>query len=301
MEYTILVNSCDAYADLWEPFFTLLKKYWAAPIPKIVLNTETKSFSMDGLEIFCPHCPDNPQRYYGKRLKYVLSQIETDYVLCLLDDFFFREAIDVEMIQNLVGYMEENKNICCFNFENAFEGKNSDRYPGFVSLPPIAEYRLNMQAAVWRTADLDSFWKDKVNPWTWETISNKLTYNTNREFYFLHKDCKVPINYGKRPGLTWGVVRGKWFEDDVVPLFKKEGLAMDFSARGFFENGSVKSPTYKKMLEINLEYLYILGPAFMLKNFCYSTIYRRIKALFGQTVIDYDSYLAQKYNGNGRK
>ena len=25
---TLLVNSCDAYADLWQPFFTLLKRYF---------------------------------------------------------------------------------------------------------------------------------------------------------------------------------------------------------------------------------------------------------------------------------
>lgn len=24
---TMLVNSCDAYEDLWQPFFTLLKRY----------------------------------------------------------------------------------------------------------------------------------------------------------------------------------------------------------------------------------------------------------------------------------
>lgn len=27
---TLLVNSCDAYADLWQPFFTLLKRYFCA-------------------------------------------------------------------------------------------------------------------------------------------------------------------------------------------------------------------------------------------------------------------------------
>ena len=29
---TLLVNSCDAYADLWQPFFTLLKRYFV-PLP----------------------------------------------------------------------------------------------------------------------------------------------------------------------------------------------------------------------------------------------------------------------------
>lgn len=27
---TMLVNSCDAYEDLWQPFFTLLKRYFCA-------------------------------------------------------------------------------------------------------------------------------------------------------------------------------------------------------------------------------------------------------------------------------
>ena len=45
---TLLVNSCDAYADLWQPFFTLLKRYFV-PLPaEILLNTETKDFAFDG-------------------------------------------------------------------------------------------------------------------------------------------------------------------------------------------------------------------------------------------------------------
>ncbi|MBR2668842.1 MAG: hypothetical protein IKE36_03490, partial [Solobacterium sp.] len=46
----LLVNSCDAYEDCWIPFFTLLKKYWNPHMP-IYLNTETKSWSFEGLDI----------------------------------------------------------------------------------------------------------------------------------------------------------------------------------------------------------------------------------------------------------
>ena len=35
---TLLVNSCDAYADLWQPFFTLLKRYFV-PLPAEILLT----------------------------------------------------------------------------------------------------------------------------------------------------------------------------------------------------------------------------------------------------------------------
>lgn len=52
---TLLVNSCDAYADLWQPFFTLLKRYFV-PLPaEILLNTETKDFAFDGLNLRCVH------------------------------------------------------------------------------------------------------------------------------------------------------------------------------------------------------------------------------------------------------
>ena len=44
MDCTLLVNSCDAYSDLWEPFFKMLGVHWPdCPYP-IVLNTESKAF-----------------------------------------------------------------------------------------------------------------------------------------------------------------------------------------------------------------------------------------------------------------
>ncbi len=57
---TLLVNSCDAYADLWQPFFTLLKRYFV-PLPaEILLNTETKDFAFDGLNYAACTAPRRP-------------------------------------------------------------------------------------------------------------------------------------------------------------------------------------------------------------------------------------------------
>ncbi len=41
-EVTVLINSCDAYSDLWEPFFKLFSIYWPDCPYEIVLNTEYK-------------------------------------------------------------------------------------------------------------------------------------------------------------------------------------------------------------------------------------------------------------------
>lgn len=82
---TLLVNSCDAYADLWQPFFTLLTRYFV-PLPdEILLNTETKEFHLDGVKLRCVH---SNAPTYGERMTEALKQVKTEYTLLLLDDFF---------------------------------------------------------------------------------------------------------------------------------------------------------------------------------------------------------------------
>lgn len=48
---TLLVNSCDSYEDCWNGFFDLLLIQWQDFNMKVVLNTETKTYSHDGLSI----------------------------------------------------------------------------------------------------------------------------------------------------------------------------------------------------------------------------------------------------------
>ena len=99
---TILVNSCDAYKDLWQPFFILLKKYWQGPLPEIVLNTESEKFSFDGLDI---RCVNSNERFYGKRLKNALRNVRTPYVLLLLDDFFIRKEVNTDRLYRTIEYI----------------------------------------------------------------------------------------------------------------------------------------------------------------------------------------------------
>lgn len=76
---TLLVNSCDAYADLWQPFFTLLKRYFV-PLPaEILLNTETKDFAFDGLNLRCVH---STAPTYGERMTDALREVKPSTRCC---------------------------------------------------------------------------------------------------------------------------------------------------------------------------------------------------------------------------
>ena len=109
---TLLVNSCDAYADLWQPFFTLLKRYFV-PLPaEILLNTETKDFAFDGLNLRCVH---STAPTYGERMTDALREVKTEYTLLLLDDFFLRRPVDIARLADIVRWVDAERGIVYFN------------------------------------------------------------------------------------------------------------------------------------------------------------------------------------------
>ena len=137
---TILVNSCDAYEDLWMPCFTLLKRYWPDPDTAIVLNTETKQYRMDGLHIDCANFPEGDS--YGARIRNALKHIHTEYVLLMLDDFFLRQMVRMEEICQIISWMDADSEIVCFNSEamDLYTELDNRSYPRYRRVPPGNDY-----------------------------------------------------------------------------------------------------------------------------------------------------------------
>lgn len=242
---TILLSSCDAYEDLWVPFFTLLKKYWDPANIQILLNTESKEFSFPGLDIQCVHCPGETR--YGKRMLNALKKVKTPYVLSMLDDFFLRSPVDETRIRQIIDWMEADKNIVYFSCDpnQTYADWEVDKYPGFRRIPPGNSYVLSLQAAIWRTDQFIKYWPPNVNPWEWEMVTNAKTFmHFNHKFYCLTASGFPFFDYGHyQLGDIWGVFRGKWVIEDVGPLFEKEGIKVDFSQRGIYVPGEKKQLT----------------------------------------------------------
>lgn len=230
---TLLVNSCDAYADLWLPFFTLLKKYFAPLEMRVLLNTETKDFHMDGLTIEPVH---SQAKTYGGRMRDALAQVDTEYVLLMLDDFFLRQPVRQDRLQDIITWMDQDPAIVYFNCDATESVKDLEvgKYPGYKRLPAGTRFTLNLQAAVWRTQRLRDYWRWDVSPWEWEERCNVMTAREKQDkFYCVTDPAARFMDYGYKPGVWMGVCYGKWVERDVVPLFEKEHIQVDFSKRGF--------------------------------------------------------------------
>lgn len=231
---TVLVSSCDAYDDLWHPFFTILKEQWPElGSYNIVLNTESKSFGCEGLHIKCFQLYSGGRKIpWGKRLIETLERIDSKYIIFLLDDFFLTDRVEQSVIDRCVDYLERNDNISVFQLHPTSDkkGTKSEAYPGFELRSKDGKWRLNTQAAIWRREKLTSYVRPHESAWDWEIYGNERSRRYTEDFYVLSEDEKSVFSYEA----AWGgaIHRGKW-TPYAVALCKEYGINMNFGIRGY--------------------------------------------------------------------
>ncbi len=238
---TILISSCDSYEDAWHPFFFFFNKEWP-DYPKtwdVVLNTESKSFSFDGMDIktFNFYKPKRKVKW-GRRLIKTLRHLSSEYVLFLLDDFFFTGKVDQKRIEQCIEWMEQDPQISVFSFwrtrgENIRDGK----YPNFELRPQEGDYRMNCQAAIWRREKLIEYIRPHEDPWQWEYLGSKRSSRYHEKFYSAIEDEPYIMTYDWFSG--GAIHRGKWTKGAAL-LFKENGIHVDLSKRGL-ENANEKT------------------------------------------------------------
>ncbi len=284
---TILVCTCDVYEDLWYPFFKLLKEHWPDLDCDIILNTETKNYAFEGLNI---KTYSFGKSEYGQRILNHLNEVKTPYLLLLLDDFFIRRSVDTEQIGKMISFMDEHDDVAAMYCQESKYINDENSCHPFYAMNRYAPYKLNMQAAIWRTSTLKNYWRAKDNPWIWEVFVNYTTFDDENKFYSLKDLNESPVFYGYNPD-GMGVFRGKWVIEDVKPLFEKYGINVDFNKRGTYKKEAAISrfPIIKTM-----KYVFCRIPlkyAFMYSLFHIRKVLLRRK----REVLDYDEYLAEKY------
>lgn len=242
---TVLVFSCDKYEDVWYPFFTLMDKYWSDCRYRILLNTESKScnvplknIQVDTLNLYTSSESNIP---YGRRCKDHLKNIDSEYVITLMDDFFIRSKVDTDCLERIMDWMDEDPQIasfCLLHHDDRHSCKylrKEKKYENFSLRPRYCNHNYDMQACVWRKSVLYNSWKDFMSPWEWEGPANYRSFDDGFRYYDLDDDAPFPIDYIDYKKNEWsGVRKGKWVKETVLELFEKEDIEVDYSIRGWY-------------------------------------------------------------------
>lgn len=242
---TLLVNTCDSYSDCWDGFFQLLRIQWPEFDMPVVLNTESKSYTFEGMNIRTVG-GGKKNEAWGSRLIRALKSIDTKYVLFALDDFYLDAPVRVEKLEKCYHYMENNFKIAYFSFMTVNDTNDviSDEYPGFERRSQKGEYRLNCQFALWNREYLISYIRPHESPWEWELYGSKRSSRYHEEMYTICMD-EMPIFPYENGGM---IARGRWHLNRVVPLKEKYHLNIDLSKRGSYEEYCKQNLPRKRIL-----------------------------------------------------
>ncbi|MFG1525553.1 hypothetical protein ABMA67_11120 [Halobacteriovorax sp. RZ-3] len=231
----IVVNSCDAYEDVWALFFAALENHWPECDLEIYLNTESKTWYSPNSKLNVKSIPlvKDINIGWGGRLRKLLNNIHYDYIITLFDDFILEEDVDLETLVNCLKNLESNPDISAYYFLSIRTGKNISTDEKFEEIGKYNDYKINSAPAIWRKSDLLAFTGDNDNPWAWEYYGTARTYFKNKKFYCVKPEVSV-MKYDSKMG--GAIRRGHWVKDVVIRNCEKLNIDIDYSKRGFVED-----------------------------------------------------------------
>lgn len=195
---TVLVCSCDKYADLLSPFSVLWRRYWPDCPFETVLVTETApTVPMFDRVVAC-----GAGGSWCSRLTAALDTVTTPYVIMLCDDYFLVSPVDTagvfRRLEQMIKYNAANLRL----IPNPVPGRGNST----PTVDGLREYRKNTayciatQAGIWNCDFLRKLAKGKASIWEFERYGSfdlegetrPLLVTTEKEFPFIdavHKGC----------------------------------------------------------------------------------------------------------------
>jgi hypothetical protein len=214
---TVIVCSCDAYCDLWDPCTELYRRFWPDMPFRAVLLSETTVRPMMGFEVY----PAGRGLKWSGCLLKALEQVSTPNVLLALDDFFLRERVDTPRLLRLLDAKTTRRLDMLRLIPRPGPDQVIERDLDYGIISNDADYRVSTQAAFWTTSVLQGLLRPHESIWEFEIEGTKRSRGQGT-FACVYKSA-FPYRHHV-------VERGKWFPW-AAREFARQGVGIDLVAR----------------------------------------------------------------------
>ena len=204
-DVAVLVISCDAYRDLWHPFFRCFFKYWPdCPYP-VFLGTNHLVYPDDRVQSL----KVGEDRDYSSNLLHMLGRIEQEWVILWLEDRFLSAPVDTARILGLIRTAQRNRAgylKLIANYPLALVGDPSLQ---IGEIPKGVRYRVSITVALWEKKVLLKILRPGETAWDIERMGSIRSNGLDEKFYCLSSIMK------NDPPITdvHGIVKGKWVRE----------------------------------------------------------------------------------------
>jgi hypothetical protein len=210
----ILVASCDAYQDLWKPFFDTFFRQWPACPYTIYLLSNRATASISRVRPITTGTDTS----WSANLRNGLQQIKEEFVLLFLEDLILTAAVDTARVEKLIAWSVEHDADCTKMLPVPPPDHPENDMVGCVSAGTL--YRVSTVMTFWKRSVLDAILVDSENAWEFEVFGSVRSDRFCR-FYAAHSHSFTFLN---------AVTRGKW-RPEAVTFLRKLGLLADTAAR----------------------------------------------------------------------
>jgi hypothetical protein len=213
-ETSLLVSSCDAYSDLWEPFFTLFWRYWPdCPFP-VFLESNFKDFDHPRVTTL----KLGADTRWGAMTRRALGLVPGEQVLLFLDDYLLVGPVSTASVRECTRLFRQLDG----NYMRLRPNPPPDRaIPGLTLVGEISrqqEYRTSLEVALWKKSTLMELARVEYSPWDMEDQGTRCSRQYDG-FYSVTRETIPRHN---------GVERGVWLRYNL-PILRQAGIVLDGS------------------------------------------------------------------------
>ncbi len=230
---SILILSCDRYADIWPHFFTLFYKYWPDCPWRVFLGTN--KIKLNDPKVVSLSIGEDAN--WADSAQKIVEKIPTDYFLVLLEDFFIRKTIMTNEITNCLLLLKELKGGYLRLRPFPKPDRHIPAYPAIGMIEENAPYRLALQAALWKKDVFLRLVQPGETAWDMEVKGTERSRSIPEAFY-----CTWDTTIHYRAGITLG----KW-SPVGLKICQEEKMQIDFSRRSKMTSEEVRK---LKILEV---------------------------------------------------
>jgi hypothetical protein len=232
IDVPVIVLTSDQYLWALRGFSLLFNRYWGEHQPVQVFGFRAPDFELPSNFSFRSIAPINyPKRRWSEGLFRALSILGSRYALLMLEDYWLRAPVDIDVIDASYVAIETRSDILRVDLsadrvskahQNYAAGRRSDSSKfKIIRSSNKAPYLMSFQAAIWDVSLLQQALRPEESPWEAEVNGSKRLYAKPSPLILgtdAHPLKYTPVLRHHRPGINL-----KGFDRDVVMALEQAG------------------------------------------------------------------------------
>ena len=214
----VVISSCDAYSDLWPSFFHFFFKYWPSALTPVYLIANERSYRDPRVKTI----QIGPDQQWGSNTRAAISMIDAEFVMLLLDDFFFDAPFREADFQTAMAQMKaEGGRLLEMRLHGSVGTPVSNTW--FRRADP-SNLCAGINSNVWQRDLLLEISQPGLNIWQCESLVRKKLREGEQNFFFMKEDAPKLISFVEG-------VRGRFWKPDGLAYLQANCIQPDLKWR----------------------------------------------------------------------